>query len=301
MLTPCRDEQSNRRADRYGEKLYLLRRIATEIRGNVPKDFVVGIKLNCADFVDSTAVSSSDEIALRHVGDIVSWGLFDFLEISGGDYESPGSWISLLLHHFIPFGSTAVCVLHAHLFVLCAEFMRSVSKRQAFFSQFSRKIHEYLSKGPNTPLVALTGGFRTYAAMNSALANGHAELIGIGRLSIHNPHVPVQLESEKQDYIPPPPPDYTLSVWDRLFDWLGWLTGIKVPLLMGAGREMCWYTAQLENVAASLPVDRNVSGFGAIVRSIGGVKVRSTNRRTIFSWGSYILFAILLSWVQWST
>ena len=87
-----RDEQSNRRTDEYGEKLYLLRRIATEIRGNVPRDFVLGVKLNSADVVDRNAVSSSDEKVLQHVRDVVSWELFDFLEISGGDYENPGPW-----------------------------------------------------------------------------------------------------------------------------------------------------------------------------------------------------------------
>lgn len=166
-----------------------------------------------------------------------------------------------------------------------------------FFSQFSRRVRACLPKGPSTPLIALTGGFRTYATINSALADGHAELIGIGRLSIHDPHVPIQLESRKHDYVPPPPPDYTVSAWDRLFDWVGWLTGVKVPLLVGAGREMCWYMVQLENVAAFLPTDYDVSGFGAMLRSIGGVKVRSTNGRTIFSYGSYTLFALFLSWV----
>lgn len=39
-------------------------------------------------------MSLDDEKALHYVRDIVGWGLFDFLEISGGDYESPGSRIS---------------------------------------------------------------------------------------------------------------------------------------------------------------------------------------------------------------
>ena len=76
--------------------MYLLRRIATEVRRNVPKDFVIGVKLNAADFVDRKAVATSDEKVLQHVKDIVSWGLIDFLEISGGDYESPGGWIYVL-------------------------------------------------------------------------------------------------------------------------------------------------------------------------------------------------------------
>jgi 2,4-dienoyl-CoA reductase-like NADH-dependent reductase (Old Yellow Enzyme family) len=72
--------------------LHLLRRIATETRRNTPKDFILGVKLNSADFVDRKASSSSDEKVLQHVRDIVSWELFDFLEITGGDYENPGPW-----------------------------------------------------------------------------------------------------------------------------------------------------------------------------------------------------------------
>lgn len=39
------------------------------------------------------------------------------------------------------------------------------------------RIYESLPKRPNTPLTALTGGFRTCSAMNSALASGHVDLI----------------------------------------------------------------------------------------------------------------------------
>jgi hypothetical protein len=185
----------------------------------------------------------------------------------------------------------------ANTTLFCAEFMTSVSKRQAFFSQFSRKVHECLPGGPNTPLIALTGGFRTYATINTALSSGHAELIGVGRLSIHDPHAPLRLKSEGRDYVPPPAPDYTISIWDQLFYFLGWFTGVKVPVLMGAGREMCWYTVQLEKVAGFAPIDYGVSGFGAILRSIGGVKIRSTSCHTILSWSSCALFAVILSWV----
>lgn len=180
---------------------------------------------------------------------------------------------------------------------LWAEFLASVSKRQAFFSQISRRIHECVPEGPNAPLIALTGGFRTYATMNSALSNGHAELIGVGRLSIHDPHVPIKLKAEKRDYVPPPPPDFTASIWDRLFDWLGWLTGVRVPLLMGAGRELCWYMVQMENAAAFAPTNYDVSGFGAMLRSFGGPIVRSTNTHTTSRWIPCALFVFFLSWV----
>lgn len=99
MLIPYYGKQSNRRTDVYSDRLYLLRRIATEIRHNVPKDFVLGVKLNSADFVDRKAVDTSDEKVLKHIRNIVSWGLIDFLEITGGDYESPGVWTYILRPH----------------------------------------------------------------------------------------------------------------------------------------------------------------------------------------------------------
>ena len=90
--------------------MYLLRRIAAEIGRNIPKDFVLGVKLNSADFVDRNTVSSSDEKVLQQVKDIVGWESLDFLEISGGDYESrsvdyfPRAWpwgVELIFPYFV--------------------------------------------------------------------------------------------------------------------------------------------------------------------------------------------------------
>jgi hypothetical protein len=134
--------------------------------------------------------------------------------------------------------------------------------------------------------------------INSALSSGHTELVGIGRLSIHAPHVPIQLEAEKNGYVPPPPSDFTVSIWDRLWDSLGWLTGVKVPLLVGATREICWYMMQMENLAVFAPLDYDASGFGAMLRCAGGAKIRSANDRKNSSWVSWLcaLFAVLFSW-----
>ena len=60
---------------------------------------------------------------------------------------------------------------------------------------------------------------------------------------------------------------------------------------------MCWQTVQLEKVAAFVPIDYGVSGLGAVMRSIGSVKVRSTNRHNFLSWSSYAHFTGFLSWV----
>ena len=57
------------------------------IRKQVPSDFILGIKLNAADYIDS-GYNVFD--ARQHLISIASWECIDFIELSGGDYESPG-------------------------------------------------------------------------------------------------------------------------------------------------------------------------------------------------------------------
>lgn len=71
----------------------------TGIRKVVPRDFVVGVKLNGADYLDSEladkrkadANRAQEHRALEHVKNIASWQSVDFIEVSGGDYENPGT------------------------------------------------------------------------------------------------------------------------------------------------------------------------------------------------------------------
>lgn len=95
--------QSNVRTDEYSAKknpLLFLHRIVSAIRGagEIPQDFVVGVKMNAADYVDSGAgVVASEDFALDHLKEIASWGLVDFIEVSGGDYDSPGKYSKMSL------------------------------------------------------------------------------------------------------------------------------------------------------------------------------------------------------------
>lgn len=86
----------------------LLQSIVSAIRtpGIVPDDFVLGIKLNAADYVSTDAAagedtSSSDiadeERVLGHVRAIASWKMVDFIEVSGGTYEDPSAYSRLVL------------------------------------------------------------------------------------------------------------------------------------------------------------------------------------------------------------
>ena len=92
--------QSNVRNDAYSANhspLYLLQRIVTSIRAVLPRPFVLGVKLNSSDYVgagsvrDPRAEEEAEDRAVAHVIDIARWDMIDFIEVSGGDYENPGT------------------------------------------------------------------------------------------------------------------------------------------------------------------------------------------------------------------
>ena len=89
-------DQSNLRTDEYGaHSLHLLYRIVYAIRSELPKNFVLGIKINSADYIDAASDEAADiegeQHAMEHIRTIASWGNVDFIEITGGTYDDPGT------------------------------------------------------------------------------------------------------------------------------------------------------------------------------------------------------------------
>jgi 2,4-dienoyl-CoA reductase-like NADH-dependent reductase (Old Yellow Enzyme family) len=90
--------QSNIRNDEYSvapeNATRMLSEIVVAIRKVVPTTFIIGIKINSADYVTSgsteEASQEGERRVLDHIRTITSWGIIDFIEISGGDYEKPG-------------------------------------------------------------------------------------------------------------------------------------------------------------------------------------------------------------------
>ena len=62
--------------------------IVAGIRVVVPNKFAIGVKLNAADY--SRDSGSDEATVLQHVREIASWGMIDFIEVSGGNYQNPG-------------------------------------------------------------------------------------------------------------------------------------------------------------------------------------------------------------------
>lgn len=136
----------NRRQDKWGgsleNRMRFLLEIYQGIRSRVGKGFLVGVKLNSADFQKG----GFDETESVQVVQKLSEMGIDFIEISGGNYESPK---------------------------MLAE-KASTQKREAFFIDYAKKARAVSS----APLI-ITGGFRSQTAMENALASGNLDFIGI--------------------------------------------------------------------------------------------------------------------------
>ncbi|MDY4478747.1 MAG: NADH:flavin oxidoreductase/NADH oxidase family protein [[Pasteurella] aerogenes] len=151
----------NRREDKWGGSLENRMRFLVEIyhaiRAAVQPEFLVGLKLNSADF-QKGGFDETDSIQV--VQKMAELGI-DFIEISGGNYENP----EML--------STKA----------------SSQKREAFFLDYAEKARTVC----NAPLI-ITGGFRSENAMNEALQSGHLDFIGIARPFALQPDLPNQIQ-----------------------------------------------------------------------------------------------------------
>ncbi|HDL5699964.1 TPA: NADH:flavin oxidoreductase/NADH oxidase family protein [Mannheimia haemolytica] len=152
----------NRREDEYGGSLANRMRFLIEIyqgiRATVGKDFLVGVKLNSADFQKG---GFDEQDSLQVVATLSQLGI-DFIEISGGNYESPA---------------------------MLAE-KASTRNREAFFIDYADKARQ-VSQAP----LIITGGFRSEQAMNEALTKGHLDLVGIARPFALMPDLPKQIQT----------------------------------------------------------------------------------------------------------
>ena len=155
---------SNRRDDSYGGPLenrarFLIETVQ-EIRRAASKSFAVSVKLNSADF--QKGGFDDDESAM-----VAKWleeAGVDLIEVSGGNYEQP---------RMIDFTRKDP---------LDAGKRDSTKRREAYFLDFVPKLRAKVS----IP-VMVTGGFRTVAAMEQAVANDGVDMVGLGRPMVIDP------------------------------------------------------------------------------------------------------------------
>ena len=206
---------ANQRTDKWGGSLEnrarLLREVVRAIRAAVGPDYPISVKLNSSDFQNG---GFSHEDCLQ----VVKWleeDTVDLLEISGGNYENPAMMI----------GARG------------ADEIRSTTvAREAYFMGYAKSIRA----ATNIPLM-VTGGFRTRAAMDAALAEGDVDIIGIGRPLCVDTDAPNQLLSR---------PDAEAIAYEQ-----------QIKPSKGA---LGWFCLNIIRIADGEAPDRNMTGEMAI-------------------------------------
>ena len=148
LISQFLSPRANQRTDQWGGSLENRMRFVLEafkeIRKQTGEGFIVGVKLNSADF-QKGGFSEDESIAVVKALDALG---VDFIEISGGTYEAPAM--------------TGV--------------KQSTRQREAYFLEFAEKV-----RGEVKTALMVTGGFRTRSGMDAALQSGACDLIGIAR------------------------------------------------------------------------------------------------------------------------
>ncbi len=212
----------NQREDAWGGTPEKRRRfvmaVYAEVRRQVGPGFPVGIKLNSADFQRG---GFTEEESLDTIRALAEAGI-DLIEISGGTYEAPAMNGA---HHEPQTASTA--------------------SREAYFLSFAEKVRAAV----DVPLM-VTGGFRSVAGMEAALASGSLDVVGLARLLAIDPDAPAAL----------------LLGRDSAQRVRAIRTGLKAIDRLGI-MEVLWYERQLKRIARGAEPRPGESGLAAFLKS----------------------------------
>lgn len=178
LLSQFLSPYTNRRTDDYGgspdARMKLLKRLVTEIRAECPPPFCLSVKLNSGDYMEEGGLSTDE--ALQQVHWLVSCGMVDLVEISGGNAEQKTSGVA---NSFT-----------AQSISIAPRIKESTRIREAYFTTFCERIAQL--PGTKCP-VQLSGGFRSRTGMADAISSGACDLIGLGRTAVLEPDIPKRL------------------------------------------------------------------------------------------------------------
>lgn len=176
LISQFLSPRTNQRDDAWGgdpaRRSRFLLEVVRAVRAAVGPGFPVGVKLNSADFQRG---GFTIEEAMDVARALEAAGV-DLLEISGGNYESPAM---------------------AGSGELLREQRASSREREAYFLEYARRIRAVT----RTPIL-LTGGMRSRAVMEAAIASGAVDVIGMARPLTHTPELPARLLDGTLDAAP---------------------------------------------------------------------------------------------------
>ncbi len=238
LLSQFLSPRSNQRRDEYGGSLdnraRLLLQVVAAVRAAVGPRAAVAVKLNSADFQRG---GFNFDDSLRVAGWLEAAGV-DLIEISGGTYEQPRLLGVEGLEAPDPQGVAA-----------------STLEREAYFVDFALAMRREVS----VPLM-VTGGFRTRAAMQEALASAGVDVIGLGRPMCLQPDAPARLLAGAAAV-----PRYEEGL-GLLPGWMHALKRVKTIKTLDTFAAQYWFYAQLDALGKRGAVEPELSVLRGALR-----------------------------------
>lgn len=233
LLSQFLSPRTNLRQDRWGGSLAnrarLLLEVVHAVRARVGPATPISVKLNSSDFVKGG-------FTLEESVQVVQWlndAGVDLLEVSGGTYEQ----LEFFRQHD------------------AAEVRDSTREREAMFLEYAKSI-KAVARMP----IMVTGGFRTLAGMEAALAGGHTDMIGLARPFCLDPDFPARMLAGQMTRLPVPE--------DRLVLGKGWLgpnSRFSAMRALNNQAQAGWYYHQIERLGAGLAPQPGMSPLRALV------------------------------------
>jgi 2,4-dienoyl-CoA reductase-like NADH-dependent reductase (Old Yellow Enzyme family) len=219
---------SNHRDDEWGgdpeRRMRFVIEVVRRIRARVSPGFAVGIKLNSADFQRG---GFTEDESRAVVAALAREGI-DLFEVSGGSYEQPAMM-----------GNAA----------------ESTRSREAYFLEYARTVRSLAGDIP----LAVTGGFRSRAAMADAVHGGECDVVGLGRPAVTTPDAAGVILDGRAEALTAHRVRYGMrGVLGKLVD-LKTFDGLL---------ELSWHTDQLHRVGAGLDPDLGRSRFAATLAMV---------------------------------
>lgn len=238
LLSEFLSPRVNRRDDEWGGPLENRARLLLEcvraVRNEVGAGFAVGMKLNSADFQKG---GFSFEDCLKVIEMLNQEGL-DLLEISGGNYEQP---------KLLGIGGLEP--------VFEEQVQESTRAREAYFFDYAVAARQ-VAKMP----LMVTGGFRSAAGMNDALAGGDVDMIGLGRPLCTDSDFPARILSGELDVAPDV--ESGLRIGPGI---LGPNSPFATIKAVNGFARIGWYYEQIYRLADGLEADLSMSAFRALM------------------------------------
>ncbi|QDS75427.1 hypothetical protein FKW77_003717 [Venturia effusa] len=251
LISQFLSPHTNRRTDEYGGspegRLKILRRIVQAIRRDCPASFCLSVKLNSSDYMTNGGLDQDE--ALDHVRWLVTCGMVDMVEISGGSAEQNQK--GRLLGSFTERSLAKAPVKK-----------ESTRIRESFFTDFAERVQALKSKIP----IQVSGGFRLRVGMADAIESGSADLIGLGRAAVLEPDLPtaVLLNEAIEDSEAIAMPHEVKGLW---------LARVIPAKIVGGGLPVQFFYYNMKRLGQGLASDPDISvPWIAIYGAIGSVR-----------------------------